>query len=162
MAPRPFKQRELTAYSYKHPRFPLRRTLTTVHKLTSRGNRPLQMDFEDQLHAFIYFATEMKNCIAQCDYFIGARTHSVIAGFSSLVPTGSIGYSVKAIGVNNDLLGTDGYVLPHDHLSIKGLIELFEKIQANRERIIDQLRLEVPRAGERAMQAEKHLLHVLG
>ena len=107
-------------------------------------------------------ATEMKHCIAQCDYFIGARTHSTIAGLSSLVPTGSIGYSVKAIGINNDLLGTDAYVLPHDQLSTRGVVGLFEKMQANRVHIIDQLRQEVPRAQERAMQAGKHLLHVLG
>ena len=107
-------------------------------------------------------ATEMKHCIAQCDYFIGARTHSTIAGLSSLVPTGSIGYSVKAIGINNDLLETDAYVLPHDHLSTKGLIGLFENMQANRDRIIDQLRQEVSRAQQRAMQAGEHLLQILG
>lgn len=55
MAPHPFKPGELTARSYKHLCSPLRRALTTVPKLTSRGNRPLQMDFEDQLHALIYF-----------------------------------------------------------------------------------------------------------
>ena len=55
MAPHPFKPGELTARSYKYLCSPLRRALTTVPKLTSRGNRPLQMDFEDQLHALIYF-----------------------------------------------------------------------------------------------------------
>ena len=55
MAPHPFKLGELTARSYKYLCSPLRRALTTVPKLTSRGNRPLQMDFEDQLHALIYF-----------------------------------------------------------------------------------------------------------
>ena len=55
VAPYPFKPGKLTARSYTHLCFPLRRALASVPKLTSRGNRPLQMDFEDQLHALIYF-----------------------------------------------------------------------------------------------------------
>ena len=55
MTPRLFKPGKLTARSYTHLCFPLRRALTTAPKLTSRGNRSLQMDFEDQLHALIYF-----------------------------------------------------------------------------------------------------------
>ena len=53
--PHPFKPGKLTARSYIHLCSPLRRALTTVPKLTSRGNRPLQMDFEDQIHALTFF-----------------------------------------------------------------------------------------------------------
>ncbi len=55
MAPHPFKPRLLTARAYQRLCLPLRLALAGIPTLTSRGNRPLQMEFEDQLHALIYF-----------------------------------------------------------------------------------------------------------
>jgi hypothetical protein len=55
MAPHPFKSGKLTAHSYKRFCSPLHLALERIPKLTSRSNRPLQMEFEDQLHALIYF-----------------------------------------------------------------------------------------------------------
>jgi len=55
MAPHPFKLRKLTAHSYKHLCAPLCLTLANIPKPAARGNRPLQMDFEDLLHALIFF-----------------------------------------------------------------------------------------------------------
>lgn len=55
---------------------------------------------------------ELKGYIARCNMFIGARTHSTIAAYSSCVPTIVLGYSVKARGIAQDLFGiTDNYVL---------------------------------------------------
>lgn len=55
MTPHPFKLRTLTARSYNRLCSPLCLALAGLPKLTSRGNRPLQMEFEDQLHALIFF-----------------------------------------------------------------------------------------------------------
>ena len=55
MIPHPFKPRTLTARSYNRLCAPLCLALAGLPKLTSRGNRPLQMEFEDQLHALIFF-----------------------------------------------------------------------------------------------------------
>lgn len=55
MKPHPFKPRTLTACSYKRLCAPLCLALADIPKRTSRGNRPLQMEFEDQLHALIFF-----------------------------------------------------------------------------------------------------------
>jgi len=55
MAPHPFKSGKLTDHSYKRFCSPLHLVLKRIPKLTSRSNRPLQMEFEDQLHALIYF-----------------------------------------------------------------------------------------------------------
>lgn len=55
MAPHPFKSGKLTAHSYKRFCSPLHLALERIPKLMSRSNRPLQMEFEDQLHALIYF-----------------------------------------------------------------------------------------------------------
>ncbi len=58
-------------------------------------------------------AMQLKYCISKCKMFIGARTHSTIAAYSSCVPTIVIGYSVKANGIAKDLFGTDeNYVIP--------------------------------------------------
>jgi colanic acid/amylovoran biosynthesis protein len=56
-------------------------------------------------------AAQLKDVIARCDYFIGARTHATIAALSSAVPTLSISYSVKARGINLDLFGHEDFVL---------------------------------------------------
>jgi colanic acid/amylovoran biosynthesis protein len=40
-----------------------------------------------------------KWCIAQCDWFVGARMHATIAALSSGVPAAAIPYSHKAVGV---------------------------------------------------------------
>ncbi|MCR5672069.1 MAG: polysaccharide pyruvyl transferase family protein [Butyrivibrio sp.] len=58
-------------------------------------------------------AEELKGYISKCSFFVGARTHSTIAAYSSGVPTLVIGYSVKSRGIATDLFGTtDNYVLP--------------------------------------------------
>lgn len=46
---------------------------------------------------------ELKGYISKCRFFVGARTHSTIAAYSSLVPTLVVGYSVKARGIAKDL-----------------------------------------------------------
>ncbi len=77
-------------------------------------------------------------------------THSNIASLSSYVQFCSIGYSVKAIGINNDLLTTHNYVLAHVDLSKQALVELFGKMKTNQSTIVQQLKKEVPLGKERA------------
>ncbi|MBO5622010.1 MAG: polysaccharide pyruvyl transferase family protein, partial [Butyrivibrio sp.] len=51
-------------------------------------------------------------------FFVGARTHSTIAAYSSNVPTLVIGYSVKSRGIATDLFGDyTHYVLPVQEIS---------------------------------------------
>ncbi len=55
---------------------------------------------------------ELKGYIARCRFFVGARTHSTIAAYSSMIPTLVVGYSVKANGIAKDLFGEyEHYVL---------------------------------------------------
>ncbi|WP_428505808.1 polysaccharide pyruvyl transferase family protein [Roseateles sp.] len=54
---------------------------------------------------------QLKDVIAGCRYFIGARTHATIAALSSGVPTVSIAYSIKARGINLDLFDHEDHVL---------------------------------------------------
>lgn len=55
---------------------------------------------------------QLKYAISKCRAFIGARTHSVIAAYSSCVPAIAIGYSMKAKGIAKDIFGeTENYVI---------------------------------------------------
>ena len=64
--------------------------------------------------------TKLKNIIANSKHFVGARTHSTIAAYSSKVPTLVMGYSNKAKGIAKDLFGTyENYVLPVQKLTGK-------------------------------------------
>lgn len=49
---------------------------------------------------------QLKYIISNCRFFVGARTHTVIAAYSSAVPALAISYSVKSLGIAKDLLGS--------------------------------------------------------
>ncbi len=71
--------------------------------------------FAEEQRVFIvgdmYNCCQIKSLISKCRLFIGARTHSTIAAYSTCVPTLVAGYSEKSIGIAKDLFGTaDGYV----------------------------------------------------
>ena len=76
--------------------------------------------FKDNCRVIVYpdmKATELKYVISKCRFFIGARTHSTIAAYSTCVPTVVVWYSVKAKGIAKDLFGTwENYVLPAQEL----------------------------------------------
>lgn len=77
-----------------------------------------------------YSARELKGFIRRCRAFIGARTHSTIAAYSSCVPTLVLGYSVKSVNIALDLFGkTDGFVVPVDELEdADGLSRAFDRL----------------------------------
>lgn len=56
-------------------------------------------------------AAQLKHIVGSCRYLIAARTHATVAGWSQHVPTISIAYSVKALGLNQDLFDSHDYVL---------------------------------------------------
>lgn len=61
---------------------------------------------------------ELKGYISQCRFFLGARTHSIIAAYSCMVPTLAVGYSVKAKGIAKDIFGEyEPYVIPAQDMS---------------------------------------------
>ncbi len=59
-----------------------------------------------------YNAPQIKHIISCCEVFVGSRTHATIAAYSTYVPTLVLGYSVKSVGIAEDIFGTaEGYVL---------------------------------------------------
>ncbi|MBR3358754.1 MAG: polysaccharide pyruvyl transferase family protein [Solobacterium sp.] len=60
---------------------------------------------------------ELKFIISTCSFFIGARTHSTIAAYSSGIPTLVVGYSIKSKGIAKDLFGDyERYVIAVNEL----------------------------------------------
>lgn len=52
-------------------------------------------------------AAQLKYIISKCRLYVGARTHSTIAAYSSCIPTLVLGYSIKSIGIARDIFGTE-------------------------------------------------------
>lgn len=57
-----------------------------------------------------YGPAETKFCIGQCDFFIGARMHACIGSISQAIPTVTLAYSKKALGVMSHLNMGDSVV----------------------------------------------------
>jgi len=105
-------------------------------------------------------AVQTKYLISQCRFFIGARTHATIAAWSTLVPTISIAYSVKATGLNADLFGDLRYVLETPKLSRMTLWESLEKLRADERSIKALLEQRIPKWQQRARSAMDHMLTI--
>ena len=88
-------------------------------------------------------AAELKYLISRCVVFAGARTHSTIAGLSSLVPTLSFAYSIKAYGLNQDIYGSQEFCLKPGELTPSVVTERLVFMLANckqiRARLADRL-----------------------
>ncbi len=89
---------------------------------------------------------ELKGYISNCRFFIGARTHSTIAAYSTCVPTLVVGYSVKAKGIAKDLFGAwENYVIPAQELKEKNeLKNAFIWLQENESNIKEHLSAILP------------------
>jgi len=102
-------------------------------------------------------ASELKWVIAQCFVFAGARTHSTIAALSSCIPTLSLSYSVKAIGINRDVLGTDRYCIPVSRLDADIFVSRMKELGDARSQFVEDLRKVVPIMKSRALSAGRIL-----
>ena len=98
---------------------------------------------------------QLKYIISKCKFFIGARTHSTIAAYSSCVPTLVVGYSVKARGIARDLFGTEEkYVLPVQLLQTSdALIEAYEWLSGQETLIRERLKKVIPQYCADAVKA---------
>jgi polysaccharide pyruvyl transferase WcaK-like protein len=99
-------------------------------------------------------AAELKWIIARCEIFAGARTHATIAALSSGIPTLSIGYSLKARGLNQDIFGNLNYCIPVSELNsdnftekIHEMLNMQESIRMHLNSCIPQLKIKSLSAG---------------
>lgn len=93
-----------------------------------------------------YTCEELKFIISKCRFFVGARTHSTIAAYSTMVPTLVLGYSIKSLGIAKELFGTEkGYVLPYTEIKEKAYIfNAFEEIVKNESKIKEHFEKVLP------------------
>lgn len=99
----------------------------------------------------------LKGYISRCRIFIGARTHSTIAAYSTCVPTLVVGYSIKAKGIANDIFGQyKNYVIPvQDMKSENDLRDAFIWIKNNEDTIRNYLIDFMPKYKLKSLQAAK-------
>lgn len=94
-------------------------------------------------------APEAKWVIARCDWFCGTRMHATIAGLSSGVPTASISYSDKTLGVFETCSVGDAVIDPREH-ETADVVERLWDVWKDRERHRDVLSREAPGMARRA------------
>ena len=102
---------------------------------------------------------ELKGFISNCRFFIGARTHSTIAAYSTCVPTLVLGYSVKANGIAQDIFGTyENYVIQVQSLeNEEDLIVAFKWLKTKENDIRIHLQKFMPSYCARAMEAGEEI-----
>lgn len=103
--------------------------------------------------------SKLKYIISQCRFFVGARTHSTIAAYSSYVPTLVVGYSVKARGIARDLFGDEShYVLPVQSLKQEtDLCNGFNWLSQHEKSIRNHLESTVPTVIKQAESAKEYI-----
>lgn len=90
-------------------------------------------------------ASEYKYIISKCRFFIGARTHAMIAAYSSCIPSIAITYSTKGRGIAKDIMGTDDHcAITLEELSNGELIKYFIEIQEKETYFKNKLIKQVP------------------
>ena len=103
-------------------------------------------------------ARQYKGYIAGTRFFVGARTHSTIAAYSSGVPTIALGYSVKARGIAKDVFGEEKYVLDIKAMTdYEELRDEFLKMLENENEIRRELMKSIPLRMRSAMEAGEML-----
>lgn len=108
-----------------------------------------------------YNAQQLKWIISRLTVFIGARTHATIAALSSAVPTISIGYSMKAKGINKDIFGHCDWVIQVNELQGDALGELTRKLLDAAPKVRRHLTEVMPAYKSRAKQAGKYLREII-
>lgn len=88
---------------------------------------------------------EIRYVISKCRFFIGARTHSVISAYSTLVPTIALGYSIKSRGIAKDVGLPENLVVDfRENLEKSVLLNTFLYLENNEQQIQSILKQNIP------------------
>lgn len=106
-----------------------------------------------------YTCEQLKYIISKCRFLVAERTHASIAGYSQIIPTFVIGYSVKSIGIARDLFGTDsGFVVSYkDIINDNDLINPIMDFISREEIVRQQLATIIPEYKQKAVNAARIL-----
>jgi len=98
-------------------------------------------------------AQETMWVISQCQLFVGARTHATIAAFSSGVPTLSIAYSPKAIGLNQDIFSHADFCISTTDLDPQAFREKITELVRSADAVRKHLGEQIPKLKSQAWAA---------
>lgn len=109
-----------------------------------------------------YKCTQLKYIISRCTIFMGARTHSVIAAYSSNVPALGFSYSMKSRGIANDIFGEeDNYVMSiSGKTNLEDLIKKLTFFDNNYSSIVNKLKVKIVEY-EKALNEEIKVIEAL-
>ncbi|TPW21172.1 MAG: hypothetical protein FD126_954 [Elusimicrobia bacterium] len=107
-------------------------------------------------------AAQTKHVIGRCRFFIGVRTHATLAALSMKVPTVSLSYSPKSVGINQDLFGHARHVLQVGDITARSLEDALAGLLVDEERIRDGLTSRIPECERSARISAHALAEVLG
>lgn len=132
-----------------------RNVLMPFYKLFESSGRIIILDDQNCM--------ELKGYISQCRFFIGARTHSTIAAYSTSVPTVVVGYSMKAKGIAKDIFGTyENYVCPVQNLSGENeLTDAFCWLQENENLILNHYEKVMPAYRASALNGADYIKEII-
>ena len=86
-----------------------------------------------------YSCEELKYIISNCRFFIGARTHSMIAAYSTSVPALALSYSIKSRGIAKDIYGDEEFVLQYKKIiNDDEILSAFKRLN-NRENELKEI-----------------------
>jgi polysaccharide pyruvyl transferase WcaK-like protein len=108
-----------------------------------------------------YSAAELKWFISKLLLLAAARTHATIAGFSSMVPTISFAYSIKATGLNHDIYGHQDLCIQPDALTANMVCDKINYAIEHNAGIRTQLAKQVEQLVQVAFQSGKVLSDIL-
>jgi colanic acid/amylovoran biosynthesis protein len=107
-------------------------------------------------------ARELKWVISRCRALVAARTHATIAAFSTGVPTISLGYSRKALGINQDVFDTTEFCLRSNALTAANLADKVRSMLAQEAAVRTHLLERGPQLRASAMAAGPKMLELIG
>ena len=97
-----------------------------------------------------YDQSEIKYIIGLCDFFIGSRMHACIGALSQNIPTVSIAYSKKFIGVM-ETIGVGKYVADLRTMSKEEIFRIIDKAWVERAEIREHLEQKMPEVKARVL-----------
>lgn len=106
-------------------------------------------------------AAQIKWVISRLHCLVAARTHATIAAFGSCVPTVSLVYSFKGMGINKRLFGGPSYVVTKEDCSVETIVEKLELVLADYDKIRRTLEEKIPLVKAGSMRAGEYLKRVM-
>lgn len=101
-----------------------------------------------------YTGAQLKSLIGICKLFVGSRMHATIAALSQGIPTLTLVYNHKTLGINGDLLGQHDYLIDlreiHQSDFLPSLQRTFQKLVDCSESVREQLNKNLPSIREGA------------